>query len=55
MDELIHTFERLESENYDAIKSGRTHLQDATPIRFSQMCIRDRLCGVSGGEIPETL
>lgn len=36
MDELIHTFERLESENYDAIKSGRTHLQDATPIRFSQ-------------------
>ena len=36
MDELIHTFERLERENYDAIKSGRTHLQDATPIRFSQ-------------------
>lgn len=36
MDEMIRTFERLESENQDAIKSGRTHLQDATPIRFSQ-------------------
>lgn len=36
MDEMIRTFERLESENQDVIKSGRTHLQDATPIRFSQ-------------------
>ena len=36
MDEMILTFERLESENQDVIKSGRTHLQDATPIRFSQ-------------------
>ena len=32
----MDTFERLESENQDVIKSGRTHLQDATPIRFSQ-------------------
>ena len=36
MDEMIRTFELLESENQDVIKSGRTHLQDATPIRFSQ-------------------
>ncbi len=33
---LIDTTERLEAENADIIKSGRTHLQDATPIRFSQ-------------------
>ena len=34
--ELIETFKRLESENEDVVKSGRTHLQDATPIKFSQ-------------------
>lgn len=33
---LIETFKRLESENADIIKIGRTHLQDATPLRFSQ-------------------
>lgn len=33
---LINTFLRLEKENYGIIKSGRTHLQDATPIAFSQ-------------------
>ncbi len=33
---LIATFKRLEKENENAIKVGRTHLQDATPIRFSQ-------------------
>lgn len=36
MDLLIDTFKRLESENEDAVKCGRTHLQDAVPIRFSQ-------------------
>ena len=36
LDRLIETTERLEAENTDIIKSGRTHLQDATPIRFSQ-------------------
>ncbi len=36
MDKLIDTFRRLEAENADAVKSGRTHLQDAVPIRFSQ-------------------
>ena len=34
--ELIATFLRLEAENEGIVKSGRTHLQDATPIRFSQ-------------------
>ena len=33
---LIATFRRLENENADAVKSGRTHLQDATPITFAQ-------------------
>ena len=33
---LIETFKRLEKENEGIVKSGRTHLQDATPIQFSQ-------------------
>ena len=33
---FIKTFKRLESENEGIVKSGRTHLQDATPIKFSQ-------------------
>jgi len=33
---LIDTFLRLEKENEGIVKSGRTHLQDATPITFSQ-------------------
>ena len=36
VDTLIETFIRLEAENEDIVKSGRTHLQDATPIKFSQ-------------------
>ena len=36
VDLLIDTFRRLEEENEDVVKSGRTHLQDATPIKFSQ-------------------
>jgi len=36
LDQLLRTFCRLEAENEDIVKSGRTHLQDATPIRFSQ-------------------
>ena len=35
-EDLAATLERLEHENEDVVKSGRTHLQDATPIRFSQ-------------------
>ena len=34
--ELVETFKRLEKENEGVVKSGRTHLQDATPITFSQ-------------------
>ncbi len=34
--ELCRTFQRLEAENADIIKSGRTHLQDATPLTFAQ-------------------
>jgi fumarate hydratase class II len=33
---LIATFKRLEAENEGVVKSGRTHLQDATPITFPQ-------------------
>ena len=33
---LIATIKRLEEENEGIVKSGRTHLQDATPIKFSQ-------------------
>lgn len=33
---LIETFKRLEAENESIIKTGRTHLQDAAPVKFSQ-------------------
>lgn len=33
---LTATLVRLEEENRDIIKIGRTHLQDAVPLRFSQ-------------------
>ncbi len=36
IDLLIGTFDRLMAENEGIIKTGRTHLQDATPIAFSQ-------------------
>ena len=36
IDRLTATLLRLEQENDDVVKSGRTHLQDATPIKFSQ-------------------
>ena len=36
LERLIAEFERLEAENRGVIKCGRTHLQDATPISFSQ-------------------
>ena len=36
METFIETLKRLERENEGVVKSGRTHLQDATPIRFSQ-------------------
>ena len=36
MDTLVATLKRLEAENEGIVKSGRTHLQDAVPIAFSQ-------------------
>ena len=36
IDKLINTFIRLEKENEGIVKSGRTHLQDAVPVSFSQ-------------------
>lgn len=36
VEKLVETFRRLEKENESIIKCGRTHLQDATPISFSQ-------------------
>ncbi len=36
IENLIATFKKIEDENPDIIKSGRTHLQDATPIKFAQ-------------------
>ena len=36
LEELTETLRQLEEENRDVLKCGRTHLQDATPIRFSQ-------------------
>ena len=35
-EELIATFKKLEADNEGIVKSGRTHLQDAVPIAFSQ-------------------
>lgn len=34
--DMIGTLKELEKQNEDIIKIGRTHLQDATPVRFSQ-------------------
>lgn len=36
LSELISTLQALELQNEGIIKSGRTHLQDATPISFAQ-------------------
>ena len=36
LENMISTLYRLEAENEGIVKSGRTHLQDAVPISFSQ-------------------
>ncbi|MDO4939395.1 MAG: class II fumarate hydratase [Lachnospiraceae bacterium] len=36
LNKLIEAFKKLEKENEGIVKSGRTHLQDAVPIAFSQ-------------------
>ncbi|MBR3290095.1 MAG: class II fumarate hydratase, partial [Clostridia bacterium] len=54
--QLIETLRRLEAENEDAVKVGRTHLQDAIPIRFSQEISGWRtMLEKSGGMILQSL
>lgn len=36
LDSLAETFQKLEKENAGIVTTGRTHLQDAVPIAFSQ-------------------
>ncbi len=36
IDNLIDVLKKLENDNPDVIKIGRTHLQDATPVKFAQ-------------------
>ncbi len=36
MDTMLACLRKLETENRDLVKTGRTHLQDATPITFGQ-------------------
>jgi fumarate hydratase class II len=36
IESLIATFKKLEKDNEGIVKSGRTHLQDAVPVSFSQ-------------------
>lgn len=36
IDRLVETLKKLEKDHEGIVKSGRTHLQDATPIAFSQ-------------------
>lgn len=51
---LAETFLRLERENEGVIKSGRTHLQDATPIAFSQEISGWRVMLEEGGAMIES-
>ncbi|MBR6890123.1 MAG: class II fumarate hydratase, partial [Clostridia bacterium] len=44
LDRFIATLRRLEEENAGVVKSGRTHLQDAVPISFSQEISGWRAC-----------
>ncbi|MBR5048159.1 MAG: class II fumarate hydratase [Erysipelotrichaceae bacterium] len=36
LEDIISSLKQLEAENSDVIKSGRTHLMDATPLSFAQ-------------------
>lgn len=40
----IDTIKKLEDENKNIIKTGRTHLQDATPVKLSQEISAWRVC-----------
>ena len=44
LDLLISTFDRLMKENEGIIKTGRTHLQDATPITFPRRSAAGKIC-----------
>ncbi len=51
VDRMVLALKALETENEDVIKSGRTHLQDAVPIRFSQEISGWRSSLERGGEM----
>ena len=51
LDRLIAALRRLEEENEDVIKCGRTHLMDATPLSFAQEISGWRSSLVSDGEM----
>ncbi len=55
--ELAAEFKRLEAENAGIVKSGRTHLQDATPITFTQeisgwRAMLETTCGMIEAALP---
>ena len=57
IDVLVNTLRRLEEENADVVKSGRTHLQDAVPIRFGQeisgwRAMAEECAGMLAGALP---
>lgn len=44
LEKTIDTIKKLEDENENIIKTGRTHLQDATPLKLSQEISAWRVC-----------
>ena len=54
---LRDTLARLEAENWEVVKIGRTHLQDAVPIRFGQeisgwRAMAEECAGMLAGALP---
>ena len=54
---LRDTLGRLEAENWEVVKIGRTHLQDAVPIRFGQeisgwQAMAEECAGMLAGALP---
>lgn len=54
---LRDTLGRLEAENWEVVKIGRTHLQDAVPIRFGQeisgwRAMAEECAGMLAGALP---
>ena len=54
---LRDTLGRLEAENWEVVKIGRTHLQDAVPIRFGQeisgwRTMAEECAGMLAGALP---